>query len=535
MLIAGGFLTVIWLVTGSSMASTFGTPEARREVVSLSVSLPPIILGLYGGTQENLATLGGFANWRFGFIFFMVPAVWSLLALSSTLVSEARRGSMDMIAATPLSRRSIALQKVGAHFVAMSLVMVLFGLAGWVVGTNFATLTPDEVAALGGHGTDEISLGATMSYALTLGIMALAAGSIAFAAAPFAGRSAGAGVAAAVLVGSWIVYGYRESVPLFGALEPLSWFSWTAGQRPIAGTYDWLSLLPMALIVIGGVVIGVIAFERRDIGAIGSIKTPRLPDSLRGVGGPFGRTLSDRIAGILSWGAGIGLLGVLFASSAEQLRESILGQPSLQRMFETAYPSIDLNAPGMILQLAFLTFGYLCVGFAAATALGGWASDETEGRLEMVLATSLGRARWFLQSATGVFAAILLVTVIVAAGIGFGVLVGGDDPATPMLGTAALTLYGAAIAGIGLAFAGWVRASVAMAASSTVVVANILLDILVPALRLPGWVHDFALTSHFGEPMVGSWDLLGVGICLSLAVGGLGIGAIGFARRDLPR
>ena len=60
-----------------------------------------------------------------------------------------------------------------------------------------------------------------------------------------------------------------------------------------------------------------------------------------------------------------------------------------------------------------------------------------------------------------------------------------------------------------------------------------LIDIVVPALGLPAFVHDLALTAHFGQPMLGVWDPVGIVVSLLLAVGGVAIGAWGFARRDL--
>jgi hypothetical protein len=44
-----------------------------------------------------------------------------------------------------------------------------------------------------------------------------------------------------------------------------------------------------------------------------------------------------------------------------------------------------------------------------------------------------------------------------------------------------------------------------------------------------------ALTAHFGQPMVGNWDVVGVVACLILAVGGVAVGAWGMARRDVSR
>ena len=61
-------------------------------------------------------------------------------------------------------------------------------------------------------------------------------------------------------------------------------------------------------------------------------------------------------------------------------------------------------------------FGSVIVaGFAAATLVSGWASDETSGRLEMLLATPLARAQWAIRSGLGALAAIALITAIIAA------------------------------------------------------------------------------------------------------------------------
>jgi ABC-2 type transport system permease protein len=532
-LIVGGFLIFIWLTIGSAIASTFGTLQARAEGITLTTSLPPILLGLYGGTQPNVVTLGGFANWRYGAIFLLVPGVWSLLALSATLVHEARRGSLDFLAAGPVARRRIAFEKLAAHGVAMAVVMVAVAIVSWLVGMAFATLSPAEIAALGGRGADQIALADALSYALLMGLVALATGSIAFALAPFVGRGAAAGIAGLVMAGGWVIYGYRESIPIFDALRPLSWYSWTAGHRPIAGTFDWPSLLPLAAIILVGSVVGVLAFERRDLGAIGSVRMPGLPRALLGVGGPLGRMFGDRVAGALGWGLGLGLLAFVIAASGDQLRESIAAQPSIAALFAAAFPNIDLNAPGFGLQVGFLAFGYLGCAVAAGTLVAGWASDETEGRLEMVLATSASRARWFLRSGLGVFGAIVVVTLVVALGIAIGVAATGENPLTATLGTAVLALYGAAVAGIGFAVAGLFRSSHAAAAVYVLAGATILLDIVVPMLRLPDWVHDLALTAHFGAPMVGTWDPAGIALSLALALGGLAVGAWGFTRRDL--
>ena len=151
----------------------------------------------------------------------------------------------------------------------------------------------------------------------------------------------------------------------------------------------------------------------------------------------------------------------------------------------------------------------------------------------MVLTTPLSRARWAVLGGVGVYAAIGAMTVFTAAGVAIGSGLAGGDVATPIVGTVVLGLYAAAVAGIGMAVGGVARTSIAGEAAAVVVIATFLIDLLAPALRLPDWVHQLALTGHLGRPMVGVWDPVGIAACLALAIGGLLIGSWGLARRDL--
>ena len=144
-LIVSGFLAVLILVSGAFVSSTWGTPETRAEGVALTTVLPAIFTGLYGGSAINADTLGGFTNWRYGLIFFLLPGVWSLMALSGTLVSEMRRGSMEFVAGSPIARRRIALEKLTGHLAAMTLAMLIVAFFLWLIGVAFATLPGDEI------------------------------------------------------------------------------------------------------------------------------------------------------------------------------------------------------------------------------------------------------------------------------------------------------------------------------------------------------------------------------------------------------
>jgi ABC-2 type transport system permease protein len=181
----------------------------------------------------------------------------------------------------------------------------------------------------------------------------------------------------------------------------------------------------------------------------------------------------------------------------------------------------------------FVEFGLVLAGLAGATLVARWTSDETSGRLEMLLAAPLARIRWALAGGIGTLVAIGLVVAMTAIGIWVGALITGGDILTPVLGTLVIGLYAAALAGVGFAIAGVIGPGGAGPAVAILTVVTWFIDIVGPALHLPDVIQSLALSAHFGQPMLGQWDGTGIVASLVLAVGGVLIGAWGFARRDL--
>jgi ABC-2 type transport system permease protein len=521
LILANGLIVLLIVFGGAAIAAAFGTEAARRQAAQLAGTLPPIFQGLLG-RPVGLTSLGGFIEWRYLALFFVLVPIWSIVALSSTLAAESARGSLEIVASSGISRRRIALEKVAAHLTGVFLTMVVFTAATWLTGVVFATLPGDE-----------IPLGAAAGYATLTGVMILLPGSIAFAAAPFLGRGAAAGVAAAMMLAAYFDNGFRESVPVFDTLAPLSWFAWTADHVPLAGLYDWESLaLPAALIVVL-LALGVVAFERRDIGSTIRVPAPHLPGFLVGLRSPLDRSFGDRLADGLGWGLGLGLYVLVLSTAADAMADLFARLPAIEALLRAVFPGADLESVGGVLQLAFVEFGLVIFGFAAATMVGGWAADETSGRLEVVLAAPINRVVWLIASGLGVYLAILLGGAFVALATAVGAFSQGSEAITPAAGAFVVPLYGIALAGIGLAVGGVVRPSLAAPAVVFVTVLTFLITIFAEPLELPDWVADLALTTHFGSPLLGSWDPVGVVAALVLAAGGLLLGAWGIRRRDL--
>ncbi|HKF17695.1 MAG TPA: hypothetical protein VKF14_10960 [Candidatus Dormibacteraeota bacterium] len=526
-LVIAGILGGLMLVAGAGVGSVYATPQSRQDLARLAIELAgtsPVILGLVGN-PVNVGTLGGYVLWKYGPVFVYVASIWSIVALSGTLAAEARRGSLDFVAAAPFGRRRLALEKLAAHLTLLAGAMAVLGFATWLAGAAFGSLPGDAVPPA-----------AAIGYALWVGLVALASGAVAFALAPFLGRAGAAGIAGVVLFAGYLLNGYQATVPAEAGIAKLTWFSWTAKHLPLAGQYDWASLLPVAVASVALLAVGVEAFARRDLGVLSAIRVPGPPSALLGLHGPIGRSFGDRLPSGLAWGLGLGVFGLIFAASSRSLADALPKMsPATQQVFHTVLPNFDLTTAGGLLQLVFVQLGFIVVGFAAASLVAGWASDETEGRLEMLLATPLARMPWAVNSAIGVYLAIAVMTLVLGAAIGIGALMAGSDALTPMAGTITLGLYAAAVAGLGFAIGGIVRTSVAAEIVAFVVTATFLIDLVAPPLKLPGWVHGLALTAHLGQPMVGVWDFAGIATCLVLAAVGLALGGWGMRRRDVAR
>jgi ABC-2 type transport system permease protein len=520
-LLAAILLGASMFLVGAAAAQAFGTMELRRQAAALAQTLPSIFQGMLG-KQVGLETLGGLIEWRYPLLFFVLAPLWSILALSGTLASEARQGSLEYLATTPLTRRRIAIEKLLGHVVMVALLMVVLALVAWATGAIFGTLPGDD-----------IPLDAAFGYTALVGLSMLTVGSIAFVLAPFLGRGTAAGVATLILVAMFVINGYRDSVPLFDTLAPLSWYSWTANHIPLARQFDWPSLLPLLVIVLVLFALGVEGFARRDVGSTIAIRGLSFPRALLGTSGPTSRSFGDRLPLALAWGIGVGAYAAVIATTGQAMADTFKQFPSLEQIIRTLYPTIDYTSAGGVLQLAFVQFATVILGLAMATIVSGWASDEATGRLDVVLSTPLTRIGWTVRSGLGVYAAIVILAVIVAAGIAIGAGSVGSDAVTPVVGLVALTLYLMALAGIGIAVGGLVRPSLAAPAIAAVVLASFLIDLVGRPLDLPDVVQQLAPTSHIGQPMVGSWDIPGTLAWIVIAVGGLVVGAWGLSQRDL--
>lgn len=116
-IIAAGLLGGLALAMGAAIPTVFPTPEARLEIDNLIGGMPPQMVDFFG-KPVGLGTFGGYLTWKYGLVFVLATSLWSIMALSGTLASEASRGSLDIVATMPFGKRRIAVEKLAAHLTA---------------------------------------------------------------------------------------------------------------------------------------------------------------------------------------------------------------------------------------------------------------------------------------------------------------------------------------------------------------------------------------------------------------------------------
>jgi putative exporter of polyketide antibiotics len=156
----------------------------------------------------------------------------------------------------------------------------------------------------------------------------------------------------------------------------LTWFGWTSNHVPLAGQFDWVSLVPVAIVSLVLFVIGVEGFARRDIGATSPIPTPSLPRALVGLRGPTGRAIGQNLPSSIAWGIGIAIFGLAIAGSGKSFIDELGKATDFVKLINSVFPGFDIRSVGGFLQLLFVEFGMILAGLAAATLVAIWASTD---------------------------------------------------------------------------------------------------------------------------------------------------------------
>src|SRR5262245_37868396 len=121
-ILVGPLVGILLIGVSQAIVTEFNTEQSRKDLAAVVAAVPPILAG-FAGKPVNVETLGGYLQYKYGTFFPLIASLWSILALGGTLAAEARRGSLEFVAAAPISRRRLAVEKLSGHVVAMAIAV----------------------------------------------------------------------------------------------------------------------------------------------------------------------------------------------------------------------------------------------------------------------------------------------------------------------------------------------------------------------------------------------------------------------------
>jgi ABC-2 type transport system permease protein len=216
-------------------------------------SIDPDLLKVFVGTITSFNSPEGYLNSQ---LFFMImPFIFlafSILLGSETLAREEKKGTLELLLSTPISRWRVVLEKFAALTVAniiLGIILFLCLVASvWWVDMNIETIRLWDISL------------ALILFGVFFGGLSLALTCIRGNRELSMGLAGGLGV---------LSYFLNALAPVVEELEPyreLSVFYYYIGNDPILNGLDWWHGSVLLISVLLLVAVGIMVFQRRDLG-----------------------------------------------------------------------------------------------------------------------------------------------------------------------------------------------------------------------------------------------------------------------------
>jgi ABC-2 type transport system permease protein len=224
-------------------------PEMNRLVEEYPDALKAFIA--FGGAVDYTSGAGYLGSELFSL---MIPLLFLVSAVGNgagAVAGEEERGTLDLLLSNPVTRRRVALEKLGAMTLELAGLGVVLWAALW----------------LGGLPVDlDVSAWHLAAATASAGLLALGFGAIAFMVGAATGhRAVAIGVATAGAVAAYLVNGLAGLVEVLEVPQKLSPFYHYAAGDPLRQGLAVDHSLVLVAITVAAAVVGVAAFERRDL------------------------------------------------------------------------------------------------------------------------------------------------------------------------------------------------------------------------------------------------------------------------------
>ena len=502
-------------IAGPSPAERAAFAQSMSVLASqFSVILPP---------PSRLDTVGGYVQWRaFGGLAILF-AVWALASASGAARSDEERGVVEALLTSGVTRLGLIGSRVVA-FAASSVIAAMAAGLGVVVGVT--------------TGGESVSAGSVLEAVLILAALGLSCYSLTLFVAQLTAARIATAASGMLLLALFLVNSLSHTFSSLSLVRWLSPFRYYELNQPLAsGSVDLKAVAMLLAIGFAGGAAAAIAFGSRDLGSplirlpvrshLTTSEVSRQPLWLI----PVARGLYERRAGIAMWAAGMAALGAVFVAMTKSIIQPMLSIPALAQFFSTF-----LHGPVYATFLGYVWFGTAELLFAAfaIAQVARWSAEDSDGRLELILANPQSRALVVVERAIvlGLGATFVAAVSGVAVGIASqnqGMSIGGDRLATATL---LLVPFALVFAAAGSLLAAWnPRGAVGLLGAFAF--ASYLISEVGPLFKWPEWIQNFSAFKLYGTPVSSGVDRTGLLTMLAIIVVGFGASILVMERRDV--
>ncbi len=520
------------LVIVSPMASVselVKTPEARAALLNLAASFT------WNADVIRADTIGGYATFKIG-IFIFLMAVWPILAGSRMLRGEEDRASLDVLLSAPRGRVRVAIEKLAAIWAALLAMAVLIGILAYLGGLAFKA---------------DFTLADAVLFGLNLALICAVFGAIALFVSQFTHeRGPAAGWTAGLLLIFIVLDMVHRVIPNTDWISRLSPIYYYNLSKPLIVGYG-ANLGAMLFLVALTLVLAAAAiwlFARRDVGD--TVALPRVLRLPRRVSAPRALPINDwslrsiyaRNLGVIAmptfWWALLvagwaGWMVVIVKQIEAKLSVVYASSPALQDLLKNlSGGNADFNASFLGAMFGILPIFLMAF---AITQVNRWASDEGDGRLDLVLAAPRSRTRVLLGRFGALTTAVTVIGLAALAATLVASAVSGVALNTANVVAATLTLVpmGLLVAAIGFLAAGWLRTAADTGLVSFLLAAWFFISFVGPELKAPEETLRLSAFYYYGTPLLHGVQLANLAILMAVGAVALALGVLRFARKDI--
>ena len=524
-LIAMSYLGVFYALVNSAVYPVLGGTTAatqRAFGAQVSVLAQQIMWLLPAPLHPETAT--AYLQWRGYGVFAIAFAAWALVAGCGTVRRDEDRGLVEAWLSAGLPRSRVLLTRAVAFAICAAAVVTVTGVAG-AIGCAIAGFP--------------VSVGGITGQSLALWALALACYAITLLVAQQAStyRSA-AGAAGGLVLLLFLLDSLGRTSSPRPPVTSISVFALYNRNNAVApaGSFDVASVVILLAITVAMVVLALLAFNRRDLGA-GLVRrraTLRAPGRLASTNPllrtPVLRSMWIHRISLMVWAVSAAALAAFLVSLVGATVGLITKSAQLSGLLHGLPGDVHLVLLGVI----WFTFAEAIIAVLSITHVARWANEDGTGFLEMELTGP--RSRWGVLGERAAELALTLTVVsflaaamivIVAPQQGIVVPVGGLLTATGLL-----LPFGLTFAAVGALLAGW-RPRLTVAVLATVAVVSYLLFELAPIFRWPSWVADLSVFQLYGTPLSTPVFVGGLVAMLVIIVAGFGAAGFALSRRDV--